>query len=183
MARYRYLNRSELVAARRPATEVLRLRRPRRASRARMYVTHPGRDLAPLALAVRQLLGHTTTPDPAPMPAAVPAPAANPPQVPAAASDQAPHPVVAPTSAPTPVPASGSGFAAAVASRPRIQALREGTRSRREPVPTTGKAPARLRARTAAFQSTAHLVADRSALWRDELAASRIVAWNLGRAA
>ncbi|MDE3723043.1 hypothetical protein PWG71_16760 [Nocardiopsis sp. N85] len=52
----RYLNCSELVAARYLALEALRWRRPRRAARARMYVVHWGRDLTPLAMVVRRWL-------------------------------------------------------------------------------------------------------------------------------
>ncbi|WP_306368104.1 hypothetical protein [Nocardiopsis sp. CC223A] len=75
MARYRYLNCSELVAARWLASEALRRRRPRRAARARMYVTHPARDLAPLALAVRQWISQTTPPSaPAPVMPSPPVP-------------------------------------------------------------------------------------------------------------
>lgn len=55
MARTRYLNCSELVAARWLASEALRWRRPRRAARVRWY-SHPGGDMAPLASAVQVLL-------------------------------------------------------------------------------------------------------------------------------
>ncbi|CAL9450575.1 hypothetical protein SUDANB121_02448 [Nocardiopsis dassonvillei] len=178
MARYRYLNCSELVAVRWLAGEALRWRRPRRASRARMYTTHPARDLAPLTLAVRRWLS-LTTPDPDPVPTSAPA------QDPAAAS------LPTPTPAPAPAPVPVSGFAAAVAARPRIHALREGTRPRPvEPDPGGRRAAARLRARTAAHRTRASRplpqvssVSECSAAWLDARAASRILAWNLGRAA
>ncbi|WP_306366984.1 hypothetical protein [Nocardiopsis sp. CC223A] len=227
MARYRYLNCSEPVAARWSASEALRRRRPHRAARARMYVTHPARDLAPLTLAVRQWISQTTPP-PAPTPMTPPlrlphrignpaSPArpripeprtspdlrSGPPATPTAlstpgtpaASVLVPNPVTgavtAPASEPIPlmepvaesVPASG--FAAALASRPRIQALRAGTRNRTrpKPTPTARRAAARLRARTAAFRTTTHLTADRDGLWKDAMAAARMAKWHLRRAA
>ncbi|MFL1382112.1 hypothetical protein [Nocardiopsis protaetiae] len=206
MARYRYLNCSELVAARWLASEALRWHRPHRASRARMYVTHPGRDLAPLALAVRQWITHTA-PTPAPVPPVLPLPLPLPRRVSGTASsgrprvpeprtspDQRPEPPTAlSVSASTPIADAvaeavpGSGFTAALASRPRIQALREGarTRTRTRPKPSLarGRAAARLRARTATFRKTTHMTADRDGLWKDSLAAARILKWDLGRAA
>ncbi|MFL1441801.1 hypothetical protein [Nocardiopsis protaetiae] len=53
--RTRYLNCSELVAARWLAAEAVRWRRPRRAHRVRWYA-HPAGDMAPLATVVRVLL-------------------------------------------------------------------------------------------------------------------------------
>ncbi|MFL1379673.1 MULTISPECIES: hypothetical protein [unclassified Nocardiopsis] len=204
MARYRYLNCSELVAARWLASEALRWRRPRRASRARMYTTHPGRDLAPLTLAVRQWISHTTPPPPPvtpspslslPLPrrASDTAPTGRPrvPE-PRTSPDQRPEPPAA-LSTPTPIADAaaesvpGSGFTAALASRPRIQALRQGSRTRIHPRPGSptakSRAAARLRARTMAFRTTTHLTADRDGLWKDALAAARILKWNLGKAA
>ncbi|MDE3720113.1 hypothetical protein PWG71_01835 [Nocardiopsis sp. N85] len=215
MARYRYLNRSELVAVRRPASEALRWRRPRRAARARLYVTHPGRDMVPLALVVRQWISRNT---PTPGAPSLPVPeqtdntASTRPRVaeprtspdlrpkpsatPTAASLPAMNPVDVPVSVPLPAGESvpGSGFTAALASRPRIQALREGTRSRTRPGSPTAesragsptaksRAAARLRARTAAFRNTDHLIADRDGSWKDAMAAARILKWDLGRAA
>ena len=52
----RYLSLSEIPHIRRRASETLRRRRPRRAARVRSYVTAPGGDMAPLALAVRRYL-------------------------------------------------------------------------------------------------------------------------------
>ncbi|WP_306368275.1 hypothetical protein [Nocardiopsis sp. CC223A] len=202
MARYRYLNCSELVAARWLASEALRWRRPHRASRARMYVTHPGRDLAPLTLAVRQWISQTTPP-PAPTSPSLPAPSGTNGTTPApfrvptprTSPDQRSEPPTTPTppaSEPTPIADAvaesvpASGFSAALASRPRIQALRAGTRSRTRPKPTPtrrSRAAARLRARTAAFRTTTHLTADRDGLWKDAMAAARMAKWHLGRAA
>ncbi|WP_306369946.1 hypothetical protein [Nocardiopsis sp. CC223A] len=212
MARYRYLNCSELVAARWLASEALRWRRPRRAARARMYVTHPGRDLAPLTLVVRQWLDRITPhPEPTPITPELPLPlpgrtdgtAHHRPRVPeprtspTATAAQTDAPVSAPASVPAPSPfadlapepVAGPGFAAALASRPRIQALREGGRSRADtrtrPGSPTAKqrAAARLRARTAAFRTTTHLTADRDGLWKDAMAAARMAKGHLRRAA
>ncbi|CAL9410885.1 hypothetical protein SUDANB121_01667 [Nocardiopsis dassonvillei] len=231
MARYRYLNCSELVAARWPTSEALRWRRPHRASRTRMYVTHPGRDLAPLTLAVRQWISHTAPPQaptPAPVKPApplprrvgntgstarsrVPAPRTSPDQrpepptalaahpasppdpvaAPAPSSAPPPEPVAAPIPAPTPIADAvahavpDSGFTAALASRPRVQALREGARSRTRSGSSTAesRAAARLRARTAAFRRTTRMTADRDGLWKDAMAAARILKRDLGRAA
>ncbi|MFL1431851.1 MULTISPECIES: hypothetical protein [unclassified Nocardiopsis] len=208
MARYRYLNCSELVAARWLASEALRWRRPRKASRARMYTTHPGCDLAPLTLAVRQWISHATppqTPTPAPVAPAPPPPlprrvgnaaSSGRPRVPEprTSPERRPEPptalsVSAPTSIADAVAKAvpGSGFTAALASRPRIQALRQGSRTRIHPRPGSptakSRAAARLRARTMAFRTTTHLTADRDGLWKDSLAAARILKWNLGKAA
>lgn len=171
MARYRYLNCSEPVAARWPAGEALRRRRPRRAARARAYVTHPGRDLAPLALAVRQWISRTTPPPvpPAPsLPVRVPAPRTSP--------DSRPEP-------PATGPGSDLGFAAALATRPRIRALRSKARTPDASTPARSRAAARLRVRTATIRATTRLTSDRDGLWKDSLAAARILKRNLGRAA
>ncbi|MDT0327381.1 hypothetical protein [Nocardiopsis lambiniae] len=172
MARYRYLNRSEPVAARRPASEALRWRRPRSAARARTYVTRPARDMAPLTLVVRQWISQNTPPEtPTPISPSLPVPR----RVGGTGS----------TRPRAPEPRTGPEFSAALASRPRIQALREGTRSRTRPGSPTAasRAAARLRARTAAFRNTDHLIADRDGLWKDAMAAARILKWDLGRAA
>lgn len=52
----RYLTHSALVAVRYLTEERLRSRRPRHAARVRGYVSHPAGDLAPLTMAVRQLI-------------------------------------------------------------------------------------------------------------------------------
>lgn len=172
MARYRYLNCSEPVAARWPAGEALRRRRPRRAARARAYVTHPGRDLAPLALAVRRWLARQN-----------PTPPALPPFLPAEDTTPLRPRVPAPRTSPD----SDPGFAAALATRPRIRALREGARSRSRSrdasTQARSRAAARLRVRTATIRSTTRRTSDRDGLWKDSLAAARILKRNLGRAA
>ncbi|MFY7068315.1 hypothetical protein ACOQFV_20850 [Nocardiopsis changdeensis] len=168
MARYRYLNCSEPVAARWPAGEALRRRRPRRAARARAYVTHPARDLAPLTLAVRRWLARQN-----------PTPPALPPFLPAEDTTPLRPRVPAPRTSPD----SDPGFAAAVASRPRIRALRSKARTRPESTTAKSRAAARLRVRTATIRSTTRLTADRDGLWKDALAAARILKRNLGRAA
>ncbi|CAL9380562.1 hypothetical protein SUDANB121_01057 [Nocardiopsis dassonvillei] len=177
-----------------------------------MYVTHPARDLAPLTLAVRRWLSASTQPLPpspvggtVPLLPRVPEPrtspetspeastSASPPALPPA-SPPNPVPVQSPVRGPAPVPASG--FTAALAARPRIHALRAGKRTRTESDPAgheppAHKAPARLRARMTAHRNNAMRPAEpapvpapeRSAAWLDARAASRILAWNLGRAA
>ncbi len=45
------------------------------------------------------------------------------------------------------------------------------------------RAAARLRVRTATIRSTTRLTSDRDGLWKDALAAARILKRNLGRAA